>query len=115
MFVKDIPLLLNIGLFPEERAQEQTVLCSLELKVNPAEGDQDEIINTVNYYDLTKKVQMAAKQQSFKLLEPLAEIILDVVFTFDYVEFAKVTLVKPEIMLSLGAKDCGIEVERSLA
>ena len=115
MFVEEIPLSINIGLFPEERQNRQTVLCSLEIGVVSNGGDLDEISNTVNYYELTKAIQDQATLAEFKLLEPLAELILDIISEFQHVATAKVTLVKPKIMSALGAKACGVEVERNFA
>lgn len=116
MFVEDIPLTVKIGLFPEEREQSQIVLCSLEITVasDQQNNDLDNIENTVNYYEVTKFLQAEAALTNFKLLEPLAEMLLTKLLKFDHVLTAKIKLVKPKIMSGLGAKSCGIEMERSL-
>lgn len=115
MFVEEIPLKLKIGLFPEERDQIQIVLCSIYLNVKPTYVASDDIEDTVNYFELTKAIQMHAEKQTYKLLEPLAHSLLDIILEFEHVQSAKIKLVKPKIMSALGAKACGIEVERSIA
>lgn len=115
VFVEEIPLNIKIGLFPEEREQTQTVFCSISLNVRPSIIGSDNIEDTVNYFELTKAIQAHATSVSYKLLEPLAHSLLNVISSFQYVESAKISLIKPKIMSALGAKSCGIEVERSFA
>lgn len=115
MFVKGIPLDINIGLFDSEREKKQTVLCDIELWVNFNSNSYDNVNDTVNYYEVTKNIiQKVNHIKEFILLESLANIILDEIGLFKNIVEAKIKLKKTNLekKIGLGAKECGVVVQR---
>ena len=84
---------VKIGVPDEERASEQELKLSLSLETQQGiAGLNDEITNTVDYFELTEGIKALARSKERKLIETLAEEIVDYVLS----EFA-VTAVNVEV------------------
>jgi dihydroneopterin aldolase len=71
----------------------------------------DEVVDTLNYKSVAKRVQEFVENSSFKLVETLAEHIASIILDEFSVIWVKVKLNKPGAIR--GSKGVGVEIERS--
>jgi len=109
--VVDLEVWTRIGVPDEERAQAQRLLLSLEMTVadfGPA-ARLDDVMLTVNYFDVTQRVKVFAAGRPRKLLETLAEeLAADLLARF---RIEKLRLKIKKFILP-DAKWVGVEIER---
>lgn len=97
ILVKGLEVPLCIGVSDEERANPQLMKLHLEMvPENGCSGINDAIDKTVNYYDVSQRVKHLAAERPRKLIETLAEEVIEMILT----EFA-VTEVQLEIEKSI--------------
>ncbi len=71
--IKDLAVLSQIGVTEEERSKPQRLLITVTIKGNFARAcKSDDIQQTVNYYDVSRRVVEFCRIESFKLIEKLA-------------------------------------------
>ncbi len=93
ILVKGLEVPLFIGVTDEERANPQVLKLHLEMvPKNGCSSLNDDIDKTVNYYDVSQRVKHLAAERPRKLIETLAEEVIEMILT----EFA-VTEVQLEI------------------
>jgi 7,8-dihydroneopterin aldolase/epimerase/oxygenase len=87
------------GVAAEERRRLQPfeIELSIELDLSPAAAS-DDLADTLNYAELTRRVRSVVASTSFALLERLAAAVLEAVFEDRRVVAAQVTVAKPEIL-----------------
>jgi len=87
---------VKIGVPDEERASEQELKLSLSLETQQGiAGLNDEITNTVDYFELTEGIKALARSKERKLIETLAEEIADYVLSEFAVAAVNVEVEKP--------------------
>lgn len=72
----------HIGVPDEERAAQQTLWLTIRMK--PSQGFfglRDDVINTVDYYDVSKKLMVVAMEKPRQLIETLATEIAEFLLT----------------------------------
>lgn len=100
-----------IGVYDWEREQQQTLLLDLDIGVPKKSAVSDHIDDTVHYGDVCEAVRQSLKEQSFLLLEALAEHIAELILeNFDAL-WVRVKVVKPGILANV--REVGVEIERS--
>jgi 7,8-dihydroneopterin aldolase/epimerase/oxygenase len=74
--IQDLAVLSCIGVPDEERAKPQRLLITIEIKGDFCAACQsDEITQTINYYDVSRRIVEFCQRESFKLIEKLAHEI----------------------------------------
>ena len=74
--IKDLGVLCKIGVPDEERAKPQRLLITVEMAGDFSKAAQsDDIDHTINYYDVSQRITQLCANQSFKLIERLADEI----------------------------------------
>jgi dihydroneopterin aldolase len=70
----DLKLLCRVGVPDQERAKPQKLLCTVTVPVPNLKkaAETDNLVHTVNYYDLSQLLQKTARQKERKLIETLA-------------------------------------------
>jgi len=74
--IEDLGVLCRIGVPDEERAKPQRLLITVAL-----EGDfskacaSDDLAQTINYYEVSRRIDELCREKSFKLIERLASEI----------------------------------------
>lgn len=101
------------GVFPDERREGQRFVVDLELGVDtrPAAAS-DDLRDTVDYGSLAMAVKAAVESDPVDLVEVVAQRIADVCLTRDRVQWARVTLHKPEAPIPAAFTDVALTIER---
>lgn len=101
-----------IGVGEEERLRPQELRLDVELEVDLSRaGRTDEIVDTVDYGALARRLQEVARTTSDRLLERLAERIAGVCLEDPRVRAAHITLTKPGAVKA--ARGAGVQVHRA--
>ena len=101
------------GVFASERREGQTFVVDLTLgfDTRPAAAS-DELRDTVDYGSLVDAVKQAVERDPVDLIETLAERICRVCLTDDRVEWARVTLHKPQAPIAATFTDVTLTITR---
>jgi dihydroneopterin aldolase len=76
ILIEDLAVLCRIGVPDEERAKPQRLLISVRLSGDFSSACRsDEIADTINYFDVTRRIIEFCRTESFKLIEKLAHEI----------------------------------------
>jgi 7,8-dihydroneopterin aldolase/epimerase/oxygenase len=87
------------GADTDERRRPQPFEMNLSIDLDlRAAAASDELSDTVNYAELTRRVRTVVEATSFALLEALAAAVLDAVFEDRRIVAAEVTIAKPQIL-----------------
>jgi dihydroneopterin aldolase len=74
--IKDLSVLCHIGVPPEERAKPQRLLITVEMNGDFSKAClSDDIVATINYYDVSTRISDLCSKGSYKLIENLAHEI----------------------------------------
>ena len=78
--IRDLGVLCHIGVPPEERANAQRLMITVEMRGDFSRAcATDEIQHTINYYDVSRRIVTLCQEQSYRLIEKLAEDIARIV------------------------------------
>jgi dihydroneopterin aldolase len=101
------------GVFDHERREGQKFLVDLVLgfDTSPAAAD-DDLSRTVDYGSLATAVKAAVEQDPVDLIETLAQRIADVCLTDARVEWARVTIHKPDAPIDATFADVALTIHR---
>jgi dihydroneopterin aldolase len=101
------------GVFDHERREGQKFLVDLVLGFDtaPAAAD-DDLSRTVDYGSLATAVKAAVEQDPVDLIETLAQRIADVCLTDARVEWARVTIHKPDAPIDATFADVALTIHR---
>ena len=112
IFLSQLKVETVVGVWEWERKIRQTVSIDLEIgaDIRRAAGT-DSIDDTLNYKQVSKRVQQFVADSEFQLVETLAEKIAEVVLTEFEVPWVQVRVSKPGAIR--GTKDVGVQIHRS--
>lgn len=103
-----------VGIWDWERQIPQTVVVDLDMAADIAKAAaSDDIADTLNYKEVSKRVQDLVKDGGFKLVETMAETIASVLLEEFDMSWVRVRINKPGAIR--GARDVGVIIERSAA
>ena len=112
IFLNDMMLEAEIGIYKKEKNITQPLRVSMIAKVrNPKKINDKNIGSVVCYNQISKKIKKIVKSGHTMLLEKLAEKIFDECFKNKRIETMKIRLEKLDAIKE--ADSAGIEVERS--
>jgi dihydroneopterin aldolase len=102
------------GVFDEEKKNGQTFVVdvSLGLDLGPAAREHD-LTKTVHYGVLAQQVHDAITRDPVDLIETLALRMVDLCLTEESVQWASVTVHKPEAPIAVTFDDVAVTIERS--
>jgi len=101
------------GVFEFEKREGQTFVIDLALGVDTAPAAaSDDLHDTVDYGSLVAAVKMAVEKDPVDLIETLAQRIADVCLLDDRVEWARVTVHKPEAPIEATFRDVALTITR---
>ncbi len=104
------------GVFEHERREGQKFLVDLVLGLDTAPAAAgDDLSRTVDYGSLAVAVKAAVEQGPVDLVETLAQRIADVCLADDRVEWARVTVHKPDAPIDATFADVALTIHRSRA
>jgi len=102
------------GVFDFERRDGQTFVVDLELGVDTtAAAVSDDLADTVDYGSLVSRVEQAVGNDPVNLIERLAQRIADVCLADERVQWAEVTVHKPQAPIEATFTDVVLTISRS--
>jgi dihydroneopterin aldolase len=103
-----------IGFIDWERRVRQSVVLDLELPVDCRRASlSDEVVDTLDYKKVAKRVLAYVAASEFKLVETLAHRVALLILEEFAVEWVRVTLNKPGAIRN--SRDVGVVIERTRA
>ena len=102
------------GVFDFERREGQVFVVDLVLGIDtrPAAAS-DDLVDTVNYGTLVADVKAAVEREPVDLIETVAQRITDVCLLDTRVEWARVTLHKPDAPIDATYSDVALTITRT--
>jgi len=110
VFIRDLELLANIGIYGRERGALQPVRINVDLAVQDLAAIEDRLDSVVDYGEITQKIRALIAKGHINLAETLAERIATVCFEDSLVKTARVRVEKLHALP--GAASAGVEIER---
>ncbi|MBB2196107.1 MAG: dihydroneopterin aldolase [Gluconacetobacter sp.] len=113
VFLKDMVLQANIGIYPHEQGVTQRVRINISFGVPDEPGltvGRDDLSRTVSYERIVLMVRRIIAEGHVRLVETLAERIAIGVLADERVQVVRVRVEKPDIFDDLDA--VGVEIER---
>lgn len=111
MFVKDLVLQCNIGVYPHERLRPQPVRINVDLQVRETSAPlNDDIANVLSYDHITAAIKAHIAKGHINLVETLAEDIASICLEHARVVHARIGVEK--LAVEPNAASVGIEIER---
>ena len=109
IIVKDLILLLSVGIHQFEKLKRQKVKFNLEITTDP--NLKSDIKSIVNYESVINDIKKLTKKSHFELLESLSESIFDRIFRNKKIKKIKLKIEKLEIIKE--TTSVGIEVTKT--
>jgi 7,8-dihydroneopterin aldolase/epimerase/oxygenase len=112
VFIEGLEIETLIGIYDWERRIRQPLVFDLEMAFdNRKPAATDDIADTLNYKDVSKRLIDFVSQSEYQLVETLAERCADIVLREFGVAHVRLKLSKPGAVR--GAKAVGVVIERS--
>ena len=109
IIVKDLILLLSVGIHQFEKLKRQKVKFNIEITTDP--NLKSDIKSIVNYESVINDIKKLTKKSHFELLESLSESIFDRIFRNKKIKKIKLKIKKLEIIKETSTVD--IEVVKT--
>ena len=115
LFIDNLEVFANHGLFEEENKLGQKFIFDIECELNYKKAMiSDEMTDSISYADIAEVVVETATTNTFNLLERLAGEILKNIFTeFSQIKNIKLKINKPGAPIKYHFEKCGVEVNVS--
>lgn len=115
LFIDNLEVFANHGLFEEENKLGQKFIFDIECELNYKKAMfSDEMTDSISYADIAEVVVKTATTNTFNLLERLAGEILKNIFTeFSQIENINLKINKPGAPIKYHFERCGVEVNVS--
>ena len=111
IFLEQIKVQTKLGVPDWERMVAQTIMLDLEIAMPHSRGCQtDSIDDTIDYGAVVARIRKTLNDNSFKLVEALAEHVCQLVLTEFGAPWVKIKVAKPGILPNL--KALGVVIER---
>ena len=112
--VKGIECFAHHGVFDFERREGQTFVVDLVLGLDTRRAaESDDLEETVNYGTLVMDVKAAVERDPVDLIETVVQRIADVCLKDRRVEWARVTLHKPDAPIDATYSDVALTITRT--
>ena len=109
IIVKDLILLLSVGIHQFEKLEKQRVKFNIEITTDP--NLKPDVKTIVNYESVINDIKKLTKKTHFELLESLSETIFDEIFKNKKIKKIKLKIEKLDIMKE--TTSVGIEVVKT--
>ena len=111
IFISELKVKTKLGVPAWERMLPQTVILDIELGYDlSAAGKSDAITDTIDYGAVVARIHKTLAENSFMLVEKLAQHVCDEIFAMFKPLSIKIKVSKPAILP--GLKALGIIIER---
>jgi dihydroneopterin aldolase len=114
IFLNEVKVETRLGVPEWERIKPQTVLLDIEIAMPNSKSCQtDNIKDTIDYGVVVARIRQTLTENSFQLVEALAEHVCQLIFKEFGTPWVKVKVAKPGILP--GVKQLGVVIERAKA
>lgn len=113
IFIDDLRVEANVGIYPREQAAAQTLEIDLSFGVPDAAAQNDDIGATIDYAAVIERIRLELAQRRFNLLETLGEFIIALMLSEFGAPWVKISIAKVGVMK--GVKRVGVTIERGRA
>ena len=114
IFLSEIKVETKLGVPEWERMTPQTVLLDIEIAIPHSRACQtDAIDDTIDYGVVVARIRQTLTENSFKLVEALAEHLCQLILKEFGAPWVKIKVAKPGILP--GVKSLGVTIERAKA
>ena len=111
IFLSEVKVESKLGVPEWERLTTQTIILDLEIAMPHSRSCQtDAIEDTIDYGAVVTRIRQTLKQNSFNLVEALAEHVCQIILKEFGSPWVKVKVAKPGILP--GVKALGVVIER---
>lgn len=111
IFLQEVKVETRLGVPEWERMLPQTIILDIELAMPHSRSCQsDAIDDTIDYGQIVARIRQTLTENSFKLVEALAEHICQLILTEFGTPWVKIKVGKPGILP--GVKQLGVVIER---
>ena len=111
IFLSEVKVESKLGVPEWERLTTQTIILDLEIAMPHSRSCQsDAIADTIDYGAVVTRIRQTLKQNSFNLVEALAEHVCQIILKEFGSPWVKVKVAKPGILP--GVKALGVVIER---
>jgi dihydroneopterin aldolase len=111
IFLSEVKVETKLGVPEWERLTPQTVILDIEIAMPHSRACQsDAITDTIDYGLVVARIRQTLTENSFKLVEALAEHVCELVLTQFSAPWVKVKVAKPGVLS--GVKALGVVIER---
>lgn len=112
IYIRDLLLRCIVGIYPEERTNQQDVIINVVLWVDlDKPGKSDRIEDTVNYKFIKKRIVALVEESEYQLIERMADAIAAICLEEKGVEQVQVTVDKPGALRF--ARSVAVEITRT--
>jgi 7,8-dihydroneopterin aldolase/epimerase/oxygenase len=112
IFLQEVKVQTVLGVPEWERMQPQTVILDIELAMPHSRScHTDAIGDTIDYGLIVARIRQLLTEQSFRLVEALAETVAQMILSEFSSPWVKVRVAKPGILP--GVKQLGVMIERT--
>lgn len=111
IFIDDLRVTTQIGIYPREKAMPQNVEMSLQIGTSTASaGASDDIRDTIDYAVVVERLRNELGARHFNLLEKLAEYVATLLLEDFGATWVRVSIAKLGMMR--GVRRVGVVIER---
>lgn len=113
ILIKDLRLFGYHGVYEREKREGQPFIIDLEIEADIADATHsDQLKDTVDYGQVVNQVARIVEEESFDLVEALAEKIATELLREEKIKKVTVTVKKPEAPLSRSLEYVGVRLVR---
>ena len=112
IFLNEVKVQTKLGVPEWERMVEQTIILDIEIGYDLSKACQsDDVADTIDYGSVVNRVRETLKENSFQLVETLAEHLSQLILSEFNAADVKIKVSKPSILP--GLKALGVIIQRS--
>lgn len=112
IFLEQVSVQTTLGVPEWERLKPQTIILDIEINYDLSKSCQsDAIEDTIDYGLVVNRIRDTLTENSFKLVEALAEHVCQLILKEFNAERVKIKVAKPAVLP--GLKALGVVIERS--
>lgn len=113
IFLSEVKVETKLGVPEWERMLPQTIILDIELAMPHSRSCQtDAIEDTIDYGQIVARIRETLKENSFRLVEALAEHLCQLIMSEFGTPWIKIKVAKPGILP--GLKALGVVIERGI-
>ncbi len=111
IYIRDLRLETVIGVYERERRHPQPLEFDIEMGMQDIKAcHTDQLGDTINYVAVVEEIHVILANHGFRLLEPLAQSIADMILDKFGAEWVRLEVTKAGIVPS--ARSVGVRIER---